>query len=302
MIEGQNGLNWPRWKRIVQTVEELGYAGLFRSDHFTNPDPPNLDSLDAWTTLTWLADRTQRLRFGPLVSPVSFRHPAHTARIARDIDDLSGGRLTLGLGAGWNEREHHMFCFDLLPVPERFARFREGIEVVTRLLRSDQPVNFQGQYYCLHDAILLPRPGRAGGPPILIGGNGPERTLPLVARYADEWNAVSLTPDEFRQANARLNKLIQENGRQPEEVRRSMMTGCVFGSNPQQVQERVARRTQGKRTPEELREHGLVVGTIDEIRVQLRALEAAGLQMVMLQWLDLEDMPGLEQMATLLSP
>ncbi|HEX7976515.1 MAG TPA: LLM class flavin-dependent oxidoreductase, partial [Anaerolineales bacterium] len=149
MVEGQNGLNWPRWQRMAQAAEDLGFAGLYRSDHFTNPDPPDLDSLELWVSLTWLASHTRRIEFGPLVSPVSFRHPTQTARTAAAVDDLSGGRLTLGLGAGWEEREHRNFGWDLLDVPQRFARFEEGLEVVSRLLNSDQPVNFEGKYYHL---------------------------------------------------------------------------------------------------------------------------------------------------------
>ena len=141
MIEGQNGLTWPRWQNIAAAVEDLGFAGLYRSDHFTNADAPDMDSLECWTSLTWLASHTRRIEFGPLVSPVSFRSPALTARIAAAVDDLSGGRLTLGLGAGWQDREHHLFGYDLLVMQSRFARFNEGLEVITRLLKSDQPVS-----------------------------------------------------------------------------------------------------------------------------------------------------------------
>src|SRR5574338_120784 len=105
MIEGQNGLNWPRWQKIAHLVEESGFAGLFRSDHFTNSNLSVKDSLELWISLTWLASHTKRIEFGPLVTPFSFRHPVHTARMAAAVDDLSNGRLTLGLGAGWNERE-----------------------------------------------------------------------------------------------------------------------------------------------------------------------------------------------------
>ncbi|HJR78580.1 MAG TPA: LLM class flavin-dependent oxidoreductase, partial [Anaerolineales bacterium] len=105
MIEGQNGLNWPRWQKIARLVEDLGFVGLFRSDHFTNSSPPDLDSLELWTSLTWLACNTKRVEFGPLVTPFSFRHPVFTARMASAVDALSGERLTLGLGAGWQERE-----------------------------------------------------------------------------------------------------------------------------------------------------------------------------------------------------
>jgi F420-dependent oxidoreductase-like protein len=294
MIEGQNGLNWPRWQRMARAVEDLGFAGLYRSDHFTNSDPPDLDSLELWTSLTWLATHTQRIEFGPLVSPASFRDPRMTARIARDVDDLSGGRLTLGLGAGWQEREHTHFGYDLLDVSKRFARFQEALEVVTRLLRSAEPVSFAGQYYQLHEAILLPRPKRAGGPPILIGGAGLRRTLPLVARYADEWNAVFIPAARWVELNARLDELLRAHGREPRAVRRSLMTGLVLGLDETEVQ----RKLDG-RNVSELIERGLIVGTPAEVKRQLEHLAEAGLQRVMLQWLDLDDLAGLEALARL---
>jgi F420-dependent oxidoreductase-like protein len=292
MIEGQNGLNWPRWQRIARAVEDLGFAALHRSDHFTNARPPDLDSLELWISLAWLASHTQRLQFGPLVTPVSFRHPAFTARMARDVDDLSGGRLILGVGAGWQEREHTNFGFDLLDVPQRFQRFEEGLEVITRLLRSDEPVDFEGQFYQLHEAILLPRPTRPSGPPLLIGGNGPQRTLPLVARYADEWNGVYLPPDRFAELNARLDQLLQENGRQTRDVRRSLMTGVVFGRDQAQLAEKLRGRDAA-----ELRDRGVIVGTPTETVDQLGRLAQVGVQKVMLQWLDLDDLDGLKALA-----
>ena len=215
MIEGQNGLNWPRWQRIARAVEELGFAGLYRSDHFVNSRPPDKDSLDLWVSLTWLASHTERIEFGSLVSPVSFRDPIFTARMARDVDDLSGGRLTLGMGAGWQEREHKKFGFDLLDMPGRFARLEEGLEVVTRLLRDDEPVTLSGRFYQLEEAVLLPRSARPGGPPILIGGNGPRRLLPLVARYADEWNALFIPPLRYAELGARLDQWLVAAGGSP---------------------------------------------------------------------------------------
>jgi hypothetical protein len=122
-------------------------------------------------------------------------------------DDLSGGRLVLGLGAGWQEREHTHYGWDLLDLDGRFARFEEGLEVVTRMLHSDVPVDFAGKYYRLQEAILLPRPARPGGPPILIGGNGARRTLPLAARYAAEWNASFTSAERFSELNALLDDL-----------------------------------------------------------------------------------------------
>lgn len=297
MIEGQNGLTWTRWQRIAQVVEELGFDGLYRSDHYTNADPPDKESLELWVSLTWLASHSRQIPFGPLVSPVSFRHPTMTARMAAAVDDLSGGRLVLGLGAGWQEREHTNYGWDLLDIDGRFTRFEEGVEVITRLLQSNTPFNYSGKYFNINGGILLPRPYRPGGPPILIGGNGLRRTLPLVVKYASEWNAVYITPDEFQKLNAALDELLRLRGRNPALVRRSIMTGCVIGRDRSEVARKVRVRTQGKRTAKELRRHGVIVGTPAEFTEQLASLEQAGVQCVMLQWLDLDDLTGLETLA-----
>ncbi len=298
MIEGQNGLTWPRWQNLAVAVEDLGFTGLYRSDHFTNAAPPDKESLELWVSLTWLASHTRRIEFGPLVSPVSFRHPALTARMAAAVDDLSdaggGGRLTLGLGAGWQEREHNLFGFDLLDLKSRFNRFEEGLEVITRLLKSDTPVTFEGKIYQLRDATLLPRPFRLGGPRILIGGNGEKRTMSLVAKYADEWNAVFLPPQEVARLNIRLDELLKAVGREPKSVRRSMMTGLRFGRTRKELEAQLSAQNQ---TTEELRKRGIVVGAGEEVVEQLAELEKAGLQRVMLQWLDLDNLKGLEALA-----
>jgi F420-dependent oxidoreductase-like protein len=292
MIEGQNGLNWERWKRIVSAVEDLGFAGLYRSDHFSNASAPDLDSLELWVSLTWLACNSKRIEFGPLVTPMSFRHPTMTARMASAVDDLSGGRLTLGLGAGWQEREHHNYGFDLLDLKSRFQRFEEGVQIITRLLHDDAPVNFSGQYFHLYDAVILPRPQRRI--PILIGGNGKKKTPRLVAQHADEWNATFQTAENFARLNTCLDELLAENDGEPRVVRRSMMTGCVFGRDDAEVQRKASAR---KRTVAELRERGIIVGTAPEVVEQLSALAEAGVQRVMLQWLDLDDLDGLEALA-----
>ena len=297
MIEGQDGLDWERWRRLVRTVEDLGYAGLFRSDHFTNPTGPILDALELWASLTWLADNTDRIEFGPLVSPVSFRHPVITAWTASAVDSLAGGRLRLGVGAGWQEREHEAHGFELHEIDRRFARFEEGLEVITRLLRSDEPVSFDGEFYQLRDAMLMPRSPRPGGPPIIIGGNGPRRTLPLAARYADEWNAVVVTPERFAELDTRLNELLQEVGRPPEQVRRTLMTRVVFGRTTADVEGKLAGES-----ADELRAGGNIIGTASEATEQLGRLDEAGVERVMLQWLETDDIDGLDAMAQTVLP
>lgn len=294
MLEGQNGLDWPRWQKIVRLVEELGFVGLYRSDHFTNMNPPDKDSLELWVSLTWLACNTSRIEFGPLVTPLSFRHPALTARMASAVDDLSNGRLTLGLGAGWQEREHQHYGFDLLDISSRFDRFEEGLQVVTRLLKDELPISFSGKYFNLHEATMLPRPQRSGGPCILIGGVGPKRTLDLVARYADEWNAMFLTPEKFKELNANLDQLLNQKKRDQNSVRRSMMTGCFFAATDSGLKRKIKARN---KTIEQLHQQGMVAGSASMVKDQLLELEAVGLQRIMLQWLDLDDLTGLEALA-----
>lgn len=293
MLEGQNGLTWPRWQRLALAVEELGFAGLYRSDHYTNGNPPDIASLELWVSLTWLASHTSRIEFGPLVSPVSFRQPTMTARMASAVDDLSGGRLILGLGAGWQEREHTNYGWDLLDMAGRFARFSEGLDIITHLLNQEEPLNYAGQHYRLKEAVLLPRPQRPGGPPILIGGNGPKQTLPRVAQYATEWNAVYIGPDRFRELNGLLDEMLKARGREPHTVRRSLMTRVEMGDEA---------TLQGKfahspHSLDEIRHRGVVMGTPEEIVAQLHKLAEAGVQRIMLQWLDLDDLAGLEKLA-----
>lgn len=300
MIEGQNGLTWERWERIARIADEMGFAGLYRSDHYTNANPPDIESLEAWTSLTWLASHTTNIEFGTLVSPLSFRNPTMLARMAASVDDLSGGRLTLGLGAGWQEREHDHFGWDLLDIPGRFERLVDGLEIITRMLRSDTPSTYTGKYYQIKDAILLPRPKRPGGPPILIGGNGIKRTLPLVARYADEWNGLYSPIEEYARRNVILDELAEKNGRDPKSIRRSMMIGCEFGRTEAEAEELISRRIKGGRTAGDAL--GLALGTASEIVDHLGKVAEAGAQRVMLQWLALDDTDRLEAMAVQVLP
>lgn len=294
MIEGQNGLTWERWERVLRAAEELGFDSVFRSDHFTNPNPPDKASLDLWASLTYAASHTERIEFGPLVTPVTFRLPPITAKAGAAVDDLSHGRLVLGIGAGWQEREHHEFGIPFPPTPVRFDMLHDYLQVVTLLLGSNEPVSYDGKYFQLHDAILLPRPRRPGGPPILVGGVGEKRTLPLAARYADEWNGMFVPPQRYRTLNDRLTTLIREAGRDPHLVKRSLMTGTVFARNQQDLERQMGLRNT---TAQALSERGLIVGTPDMWIARIREYAEAGAERVMLQWLDLDDINGISTMA-----
>ncbi len=309
-IEGQNGLTWPHWKRLVKEIEDLGFAGLFRSDHFTNARPPDKDSLEMIVSLTYLADHTQRIHFGPLVAPISFRDPTLLARQAAALDDLSGGRMILGLGAGWQDREHRLFGHDLGDVPTRMARLEEGLEVVTRLLNSDEPVTYEGKFFQLRGATLLPRPQHPGGPPILIGGNGPKRTLPLVVRYADIWNANFLSPQAFHERSVILDQLLQAAGRNLSEVKRTVMLSLFFGRDMAELDRKLSWRRNDPRHDgkslekviEELSMDGTIVGTPGMIIEQINAYEKAGAGELILQWFDLDDIDGLRAFAASVLP
>ena len=298
-LEGQRGLNWDRWKRLVPAVEEFGFDGLFRSDHFYDAEPPEMDSLELWTSLTWLASNTKRIQFGPLVSPVSFHHPAHTARRAKDVDDLSGGRFVLGVGAGWGggTREHTAFGFDLLDTKSRFKRWVEGLEIITQLLRNTEPISFDGEFFKLQDAILLPHPQRKGGPPILIGGNGPHKVLAIAAKYADEWNGIYRSPSEFKELSDHLDELLIENGRRPSDVGRSQMKGLVFGRDQAELERNLAGQDINA-----LLERGMIVGTPSEVVQQLGEFAETGMQQVMFQWFNYDDLDGLEALAKTVLP
>jgi len=310
-IEGQDGLTWSRWKKLVAEVESLGFAGLYRSDHFTNMRPPDKASLETIVSLAYLADHTRHITFGPLVAPLSFRDPMLLARQAAALDDLSDGRMILGLGAGWQEREHILFGYELGDIPTRMARLEEGLGVITRLLKSDDPVTFEGRFYHLRGATLLPRPQRPGGPRILLGGNGIKRTLPLVARYAGAWNANFLTPDAFRERSTALDALLQSAGRKPADVRRSVMLNLYFGSDMIEVDRQLSWR---HNVPEladlpldaaieaiYAQGHALV-GTPEHIIRQIEAYASAGVEELMLQWFDTADITRLRDLGESVLP
>jgi F420-dependent oxidoreductase-like protein len=312
MIEGQMGLTWPRWQAIAEAVDGGGFAGLFRSDHFTDARGPVNAALEMTISLAYLATNTKNIHFGPLVAPVSFRDPIQLARQAAAIDDLSGGRMILGLGAGWQEREHHSYGYDLGGVPTRMNRLEDALEVVTRLLHSDEPFTHDGLFYHLRDALLLPRPARPGGPPILIGGGGPRRTMPLVARYADIWNFIPADPDDFRARSAKLDSLLQEAGRQPGDVKRTIMTGLIFGRDRAALEqalawhERLAPAAAGKSPNEQIAywrdERHLIVGTAGEVIPQIQAYAAAGVAELMLQWFNMDDLDGIHALSEQVLP
>lgn len=293
MIEGQWGLTWARWQALLKTAEQQGFQCVFRSDHFTI-GPPDEDSLETFISLTYAADHTNTVELGTLVAPTTFRHPALTARMAAQIDDLSGGRFVLGLGTGWHEREHHQFGIPFYDVNTRFEMLEDALEITTRLFSSETPVSYTGRHYSLDEAIMLPRPARKGGPPILIGGNGMKRTLPLTARFAQEWNGVWIGVAGYRERIARLDQLLDENGRGRSAVKRSLMTQVVIGADDAAVRAKL----DGKEPADEIRERSMIIGTPSQVVDQIGAYVDAGCQRFMLMWRDQTDLDGLDLLAS----
>lgn len=297
MIEGQDDMSWQRWQRLGLAAEALGYDGIYRSDHFPVPDGSGKESLELWVSLTWLASNTKRIRFGALVSPISFRDPVTLAWQASAVDALSGGRLDLGLGAGWNEREHTAFGYDLRDIAPRFNRFREGIKVVRLLTRSETPVSFSGDFFQLSDAMLMPRSPRKDGPPITIGGAGKRRTMPLVAKYADEWNSVHLKLDDYIETSALLDKLLDFEGRPGFAVKRTMMASVFIGTSEADIARRL-----GEKSKAEVLSSGQFVGTPADVVEQLQPYIDAGIDGFKLRLPDLDYMETLELIATEVMP
>ncbi len=316
MLEPQEDVTWEPFLRVVDRVDELGFHAVWRSDHlFSVIGAPERNSLALWPALTMFAIRTQRAMFGQLVSPVTFRHPVELAQHAVALDHLSGGRYILGVGTGWYEREHRAFGFQLFSVRERLDRFEEALKVI-QLLWTGERVSFEGRHFHLQDAVMRPRPLR-GRVPIMIGGGGERRTLRLVAEHADYWNPGFCTPDVYQRKEEALREHCRAVGRDPGTIVRTLMTGHVIGRNRQQLLERGARLqrvivgeqplyvTQSMSVEEfleVLRRRGWFVGTVDEVIEQLRVWEHLGIQQVMFQTFDLEDMDALELIARQIVP
>jgi len=304
MIEGQEDLTWERLFRIAEAVDELGFASLFRSDHLTSLDGfQKRASLAMWPSLTALAVRTERIRFGPMVCSMTFRHPAMVAKMAAAVDVLSGGRLDLGLGAGWYKGEHRMFGIDYPAYGKRLDMLDEGAQVIKGLW-SGEPFTFQGEYYQIESAETFPQPAQAD-PVIIMGGKG-EKTLRVVARLATEWNCSYVGLDTFRQKSAELDENCLAIDRDPATLRRSLMIPFVIGRSERVIQDRIdAQRTMFPTLPATLgawHEAGFVGGSPDQLADQLTAFAEAGVQRFMLQHNDLDDLESLELLAETVLP
>ncbi len=307
MVEGQFGLTWQRWSHILALAERLEFPTLFRSDHYFIGTQQ--ESLEPYLSFVVAAMETRRIRFGPLVSPVTFRRPVDVARMAAQLDVLSGGRFVMGLGAGWNQAEHHAYGIPFPPAAERMDRLDEAVNLM-RTVWSQGKATYQGRFYQVEDVDCLPKPS-PGGPPILIGGGGERRTLRMVAQYADEWNCTTLSTAEFARKKAVLAQHCQAVGRDVGSIRCSMMAFGIVGATQaaldQATERMIASRPPGQRRTltefrEQARSRGMIVGQTQEVVEQLGRLAELGMNEVQFQHMefDSDDVP--EYLASEVAP
>jgi len=289
MIEGQEGLNWERWRRLCHDVEALGFVSLRRSEHLISlMGDDQRDCIDCWTSLTLAAEWTKSIQFGPMVSPMTFHHPAVLARQATAVDVLSGGRLILGVGAGWNEREHELFGVPFYTVKERMDLLEQGVARIRKTWKISNPKSAQNPI------------------PLLMGGRGEKRALPMIAREAAEWNLSHIDADEYQQKRKVLEESCRAIGRDPSTIRHSVMATYIIGRDRDDLRERAAKMrdflpslhgldVDGAMSA--IRKRGLV-GTPEEIAEQIRTHASLGVDLFMLQHFLLDDHDALELLAS----
>lgn len=295
MIEGQEDVTWAQWLGLAGACERNGLEGLFRSDHYLSVmGRRERGSLDAWATLAGLAARTSRIQLGTLVSPATFRHPSVLAKMVVTVDHISGGRVELGLGAGWHQDEHVAYGFDMPPSDQRLSLLAEQLEIVNRQW-SDGAFDFDGKLYRMVGLDALPKPVQRPRPNLIVGGGAGPRAAALAARWADEYNTLTADPDECRRRRQRVEAAWAQAGRDPDTLTFSVMTGCVVGRDRAELLDRVRQmmeRIGRTGSPEAFVDNPgqRVIGTTEQVVEQLRALEAAGAQRVMLQHLAHDDL------------
>ena len=293
MIEGQEGLNWERWRSICRDADTLGFDSLRRSDHlFSVFKVSGRDCIECWTSLALAAQWTTRIEFGPMVSPMTFRPPAVLARMATAVDLLSEGRLILGVGAGWFEQEHLDNGIPFLTVKERFDLLEDGIKTIRKTWNTANP-----------------KPPRTTIP-LLMGGRGEKRAMPMMAREAAEWNVGFDGPDKYRHQSQVFDECCRAIGRDPASIRRSVMTSFLIGRDRDDLLDRASRigevvpRYKDVAPDEVLKQaaENWLVGTPEEIAGQIRKMASLGIDLVMLQHFLLDDSDALKLLASEVIP
>jgi F420-dependent oxidoreductase-like protein len=293
MTEPQQGLSYDEVLAAARAAEEAGLEAFFRSDHFASfPGPEGLPTTEAWSTLAGLARETRTIRIGSLVSPVTFRIPGVLAKQVATVDEMSAGRVELGMGAGWNDEEHAQLGIPFPDLGERYDRFEEAVAIVHGLWTEPDGWGFDGAHWRVEGAHFAPRPahGERRHPNLILGGDGGPRLSRLVARFADEFNLVSASPDKARDAYGRIDRACEAAGRDPAEVTRSAMTGVLIAETEHELRDRVRAQLEMLGSTDADADAWLadrrrrwIMGTLDEAGERVAAMAAAGVERIMLQ-------------------
>ncbi|MCC7372832.1 MAG: TIGR03560 family F420-dependent LLM class oxidoreductase [Chloroflexi bacterium] len=289
MIEGQEGISYDGLLSLARQVEAAGWGGLFRSDHWLPiQGQRTLDATDAWSTLAGLARETSRIRLGALVSPMTFRHPTEFAKIVATVDQMSGGRIDAGFGAGWYEGEHQTYGLPFNSFRERFDRMTEAIDICTSLWSPSESTSFSGAYYQLDNAPGFPKPLQQPMP-VIVGGKGAKRTPALTARYAREYNTGGLV-HEWVERRDRVKAACEAIGRDPASLRYTWMTATCIGLTEADAWKRATMRFKHaglSGTVEdwvaEQQGRGMTFGSVEQAAERLRAYAEAGAERFYLQ-------------------
>jgi F420-dependent oxidoreductase-like protein len=304
-IEPQQGASYESQLAVAQEAEALGFDAFFRSDHYLHMggDPAGPQALpgptDSWVTLGALGRETSRIRLGMLVTSATFRLPGPLAISVAQVDAMSGGRVELGLGAGWFEAEHRACGIPFPSVRERFERLEEQLAVVTGLWATPvgERFSFDGRHYQLTDSPALPKPVQQPGPPVIVGGTGQRRTPALAARYAAEANVAFVPLPTFVEAVKRFGEACRTNGRDPATLICSAALTVCCGADEAEYRRRAAAIGRDK-----LRESGAAAGTPAEVAARITSFRDAGAARVYLQVLDLDDLDHLRLIAAEVAP
>ncbi len=301
-VEPQQGATYADQLAVAKAAEALGYSAFFRSDHYLamsgdgRPGPT-----DSWVTLAGIARETTTIRLGTMVTSATFRHPGPLAISVAQVDEMSGGRIELGLGAGWFEAEHKAYAIPFPPLGERFERLREQLDIITGLWTTPdgETFDYTGKHLSIADSPALPKPVQRPHPPIIIGGGGPKRTPALAAAFAAEFNIAFVGLDTLTAAYERVRAAVSDAGRSPESVTYSAAFVVCAGRDDATVATRAAAIG---REVDELRGASPLVGTPGEIADKLGPFAEAGVQRAYLQLLDMADLDHLEFFATEVIP
>ena len=293
MTEPQQGLSYDELLAIVRTAEVAGLEAFFRSDHYASfPGESGQPTTDAWATLAGLARETTSIRLGTLVSPVTFRVPGNLAKVIQTVDEMSGGRIEAGFGAGWNEEEHAQLGIPFPPLGDRYDMLTEQLAILHGLWTEDDGWSFKGDHWQVRGSKGHGEIARGGRrhPHIILGGKGMPRMAELVARYADEFNLISASPQDAPEAYGRIRDACEAIGRDPTEVVASAMTGVLVAETETDLRARVGDLLtalgQGDADGEAWlaeRRGRWIMGTPDEARERVDAFERQGTQRIMLQ-------------------